>query len=150
MSEELFLAQYNQVWEQRRGHVGHIWAIPTTVTALTGILITLWVSGKISFSLHFEWKILSLTFVYLGFFGIFCRHNFFIRVLGLLLKDLARKPKAWKNLPQFGSEFRRRYRRDLTSCLDIFGSWRSGTFWWGMTVFGILLFIFLTWALPRI
>lgn len=141
----LFLAQYNQVWEQRRQHVVHIWAIPAIVVALTGIFVTLLIYNKINFSTHILGKLVSASLIYIGFFGLFCRHNYFIRVLGLLLKDLAKNQNAESDLPQFGDDFRERFERDLKNPLDKFGSLRSGTFWWFIVTGGVLLFMTVNW-----
>lgn len=143
--DELFLKQYDQVWQQRRQHVGHIWAIPVVITGLLGIFTTLLVYGKINFSSHICLKFLSILVIALGFFGLFCRHNFFIRVLGLLLKDLQSNPTAREDLPQFGTDFRERFKSDLKNPLDRFGSLSTGTFWWFITVAGIILFVVVNW-----
>lgn len=139
--DKLFLEQYKQIWEQRRQHVGHIWAIPIIITGLLGILITLVVNKVINFSLSWStaFKVVSLIVVFSGFIGLFLRHDFFIRVLGLLLKDLQKEQGPEKNLPQFGDEFKIRYALKLNR-LEKIGSWRIGTWWWGLVVLGLLLF----------
>ncbi len=142
--DKLFLKQYEQVWLQRRQHVGHIWAIPTIVTALVGIFVTLLINHEIHLNPYAYWGIAFLFLVGLGFFGLFWRHNFFIKALGLLLQDLAAEPQARYDLPQFGKEFKDLYWDDL-DLFERFGSLITATWWWALTSFGIFLFIVLNW-----
>ena len=142
LKDEFFLTQYNQIWEQRRQHVGHIWAIPVVATGLAGIFATFMVNQNVNFSTHTNLKIAALCIVGFGFIGLFLRHNFFIKVLGLLLKDLAAEEKPKQNLPQFGSDFKKKYCCEL-NCLEKFGSCCTGTVWWFITTCGIIAFVVL-------
>ncbi len=142
--DKLFLIQYEQVWLQRRQHVGHVWAIPTIVTALVGGFVTLAVNHKIDFISHPNLKIVSLNLIGIGLIGLFLRHNFFIKALGLLLKDLAKRAKARKDLPQFGKDFKKLYWRDL-SCAERCGARVTATIWWIVTVIGLIVYVLLNW-----
>ncbi len=144
--DPFFLEQYKQVWEQRRQHVSHIWAIPVVITGLLGIFASLLIKNKINLEVNYGIKLLSLFLVCFGFFGLFYRHNFFIKVLGLLLEDLQKKPIARNDLPQFGDDFKRLYKDDLKkNSLDQFGSLQTGTFWWFIVVLGISCFVITNW-----
>ena len=138
--QNFFLVQYQMVWKQRNQHVGHIWAIPAIITGLLGILALLIAHGKIDFSSNVSFKIASILIAVSGFVGLFLRHNFFIKVLGLSLKDMAKRQESDKWLPQFGGKFKIRYKRLLNSG-ERFGSWQTGTFWWAVVVVGLVLFV---------
>ncbi|GEM_PF-3442518 len=137
--QNFFLVQYQEVWKQRNQHVGHIWAIPAIITGLLGILALLIAHGKIDGS-NILFKIVSILIVVVGFVGLFLRHNFFIKVLGLTLKDMAKEQEPDKCLPQFGDEFKIKYERFLNPG-EQFGSWCTGTFWWAVVVVGLVLFV---------
>lgn len=132
--QNFFLIQYQEIWKQRNQHVGHIWAIPAIVTGLLGILALLIAHGKIDGS-NTLFKIASILIVVVGFIGLFLCHNFFIKVLGLTLKNMAKRQEPDKWLPQFGGKFKIRYERFLNPG-EQFGSRCTGTFWWAVVVVG--------------
>src|SRR3989338_885183 len=136
--KNFFLLQYDQVWKQRNHHVAHIWAIPAIITGLLGIFALLLVHNKID-SHNLIFKVFSILMAAIGFIGLFLRHNFFIKVFGLVLKEMAKYRKPDSDLPQFGSEFSEKYRRFLNPG-EKFGAWQTGTFWWEVVVLGLVLF----------
>ncbi len=135
--QKLFLTQYELVWKQRDQHVGHIWAIPAIITGLLGIAALLLAHGKIEFVTNTVLKIISILIISIGFIGLFLRHNFFIKVLGLTLKSMAKRQEPDRWLPQFGSKFKMKYKRFLNFAEKI-GSWFTGTFWWAIVTIGLI------------
>lgn len=129
-----FIAQYNQVWLQRRQHVTLIWAIPAGAMAVLTVLLNILFTARKSFSIEFD-LILTLVIIFVGLWGLLLRHNFFIRTLGLLLLELDANPRP-QLLPQFGDDLRNRYRSKLNLWQSI-GSIKDGAFWWGIVFIGV-------------
>ena len=112
MINELFLAQYNQVWEQRRQHVKLIWTIPTLGGAVVAFFIAQLPFEKLN-NLSKHLLFLSLVIFAIGVIRIFLRHNFFQAVYGLLISDLEREREPIIPLPQTGEQFIERYNDDV-------------------------------------
>ncbi|GEM_PF-1615158 len=137
MSEDkFFLEQYKQVWEQRRQHVTHIWAIPAIIAGFIALLF----NEKISFEKFNALTYFSLALVPIGMVGLFLRHNFFIKVLGLLLEDLAKYQRPFPRLPQFGDRLKLVYYSKLNFYEQNIPNFCTGTFWWAITATGITIF----------
>lgn len=140
MSEDrFFLEQYKQVWEQRRHHVNHIWAIPIIAIGLVTVFVTLIQKELIMKVTLNSWSLCFIIAGLIGFAGLFLRHNFFIKVLGLLLKKLAKDKSPDSDLPQFGDDFNKI--KEFRSELHIFekiGAEFTGTFWWAVVTFSII------------
>lgn len=140
---EYFLAQYNQVWQQRRQHVALIWAIPTIAFAVTTFLAQALFPDEGSPRILRSESVWALIIMAVGLSGLLLRHNFFIKCLGLLLQeqDSRRAPFV---LPQLGTQFRDIYRERL-GWWEKIGAIKDGTFWWVVASYGIiLLFISVT------
>ncbi len=135
-----FLAQYNQVWQQRRQHVTLIWAIPTIATAVLTLLFHVLFPHEegIAPILPSE-SIWAIIIIGLGLSSLLLRHNFFIKCLGLLLQELDGRRMPFV-LPQFGDQFREVYREKLRFWEKI-GAIKDGTFWWVVVSYGVILLL---------
>ncbi len=135
-----FLAQYSQVWQQRRQHVTLIWAIPTIIFTVISLLMNV-IFDKCNDKNIFNWTevLFAIVTIGSGACGLLLRHNFFIKVLGLLLQDLDEK-RIPLSLPQFGEEFRVIYRSKL-NMWEKLGSVKDGTFWWLVTSVGLFFLL---------
>lgn len=137
---DYFLAQYNQVWQQRRQHVTLIWTIPTIAIAVTTFLVrALFPHEKAIDSILRSESIWALIIIGVGLSGLLLRHNFFIKCLGLLLQELDGRRTPFV-LPQFGSQFREVYREKLRFWEKI-GAIKDGTFWWVVVSYGVILLL---------
>lgn len=137
--KEHFLAQYNQIWQQRRQHVSLVWTIPTVAFGVMTLLVqVLFPEEGIVRMLRLE-SVLALIIIGIGLSGLLLRHNFFIKCLGLLLQeqDGRRVPFV---LPQFGNQFREIYREGLGFWEKI-GAIKNGTFWWLVVSYGFILLL---------
>lgn len=135
-----FIAQYNQVWLQRRQHVTLIWAIPTIAIAVLTVLLNIFFNkeGKaiIEIGLNF---LIALGVIAIGLWGLWLRHNFFIKCLGLLLQELDGRRMPFV-LPQFGDQFREIYKENLKLWEKI-GAIKDATFWWLVVSYGFVLLL---------
>lgn len=100
---ELFLAQYNQVWEQRRQHVTLIWTIPTVGGAVIAFALSQLPAKGLNPISVFLFFILLLIFSH-SVFRIFLRHNTFQQAYGFLLAHLNSEKKPMNPLPQTGED----------------------------------------------
>ena len=140
--EELFLEQYKQVWEQRRQHVGLYWQIPAVTTGIFVFLLKFFTLKTSN-----VWHILaaiSLINLFCGACRIFLRHNYFVKVYGLLLEDMACGRISPASLPQFGDDLERMYHRRLKHWYEKCGSRADGMDSWIFIMVGIFLY-FIFW-----
>jgi len=145
--DKLFLAQYNQVWEQRRQHVGLYWKIPIISLAFVTFIITIINYSKISLDAN-RINILFVIFIpyLIGVVRIYLRHNFFQRTYGLLLQDLENgEGIPIRPLPQFGTELRDRYQARLKG-VERLGSQLDGMDSWIWIMITVLMFGIFMWA----
>ncbi len=142
---QLQLAQYNQVWEQRRQHVTLFWSIPVTAAIVS------YAAETIDFSkLSLFTKAVSLIltgFFMLGAVMMSFRHAFIQKAYSLLLQDMEDRIRhPLKPLPQFSSELRARYKDSpsLTSWERLGAKW-VGAWSWAIIIASAALFILLLW-----
>lgn len=101
--DRFFLEQYHRVFEQRRQHTIHIWAIPTVVVTVATLATSKVDTGQLNvFTIRF--LIVPLIFLLLGVIRISLRHNFFEEAYGFLLREMDRNRKPIKRLPYLGYE----------------------------------------------
>lgn len=145
VEKELFIAQYNQAWDQRRQHVTLIWTIPTVGGAVVAFALSQIPLEKLNiFSVHFLFLMVGIFSV--GAVRIFLRHNFFQRVYGLLLADLEKEKKPIVPLPQIGDELLNRYYEKIKSDFwEIEGSKYKGINSWMIIMASLGLSLVVLW-----
>jgi len=145
--KNLFLAQYNQVYEQRRQHVGLYWKIPTVAAAVVTLAVHKLDFAKLNVCTLYLLIVPLLMFSY-GVLHLFFRHNYFQKVYGLLLqkmdKDEHRKPL--KPSPQFGPDFKKpEYQKKMKQWWEKLGEKSYGINSWLWIMAAAVFYILLIW-----
>ena len=142
--ERIWKEQYNQIWQQRRQHVGLYWKIPTVAGGFLGLIIKI-VDFK-GFSPSEIDFLFSLFLIYsAGVVGLFLRHNFFQKVYGLVLRRMDKNNKALRPTPQFGKQLRKQYYRGLDFWEKI-GAYLNGMYCWMLIMLSAMLFVIFMWV----
>ncbi|MBI4970883.1 MAG: hypothetical protein HZC17_03485 [Candidatus Omnitrophica bacterium] len=143
--KELHLAQYNQIFEQRRSHINVFWSIPVTAAIVSYLAQRVDVS-----QLSVMTKITSfvlLLFFLLGIVMLSLRHNFIQKAYCLLLQEMEdRVRNPLSPLPLTPRELRDRYHKSskLVFWERMGGRW-DGIWSWAMMLSSAFLFIFVLW-----
>ena len=144
-NKDLHMAQYNQVFEQRRQHINVYWSIPVTAAIVS------YLAQRVDISqLSVPAKAVSFLLLILFFFGIIMlslRHNFIQKAYCLLLQEMEdRLRNPLSPLPLTPRELRERYHRNpkLVFWERMGGRW-NGVWSWAIMLFSTFAFIFVLW-----
>lgn len=98
---ELFIAQFNQMWEWRRFHIQINWQIPVMLGALAGLI------ASIAPGFRGQWRYAAafLLFLYFGgVVGLFLRLNAYQSAVGYVITHLERNGPQRNPLPRNDQE----------------------------------------------
>lgn len=146
MDENKFhLAQYNQIFEQRRQHINVFWSIPVTAAIVSYLAQRLDVSQlslgakAASFAL--------LMFFFVGIIMLSVRHHFIQKAYCLLLQEMEdRVRNPLSPLPLTPRELRQRYRNNPKLAFwEKMGSRWNGIWSWAIMIASSFLFILVLW-----
>lgn len=100
LEEELFIAQYNQVWQQKRHHDNHIWSIPSVVAAVVSLTLHAVPFSSLSLWGQILFYPLALGFLTLGVIRLVFRHVFFETAYTQLIRQMDTQKQALLFVPQ--------------------------------------------------
>lgn len=98
---ELFIAQFNQMWEWRRFHIQINWQIPVMLGALAGLI------ASIAPGFRGHWKCVTATLLFLyfaGVVGLFLRLNAYQGAVGYIITHLEKNGPQRNPLPRNDQE----------------------------------------------